>query len=126
MPEVVVLPPKLSAIRDSFGDFLARLNHIELYRSASLLSNEDVNIFIATWASRLAINRPHARNIRLYIRSQGLVGVENLLRQAGGLDIGKTWDDDNREYQQLKGSQTKEALPLDVQKSAQPAPAPDC
>lgn len=111
VPEDMILPPKLSAIRDSFGDFLSRLTHIELYRISDLLNDKDVKHVVSTWATKLAVNQPHARNIRLYIRSQGLQSVEILLRDAGGLDIAKTWDDDNREYQLRKGAPAKVALP---------------
>ena len=86
-PKDAPLPPKLSAIRDSIGDFLGRLTHMELYRSASLINNEDVKAQLSPWTMWLALDKPHARNIRLHIRYRGLWAVEKLLKEATGLDI---------------------------------------
>jgi hypothetical protein len=90
MAEDAPLASKLSAIRDSFSDFFARLTHIELYRSAYLLDSQDIRAFLGPLARRLAEDRPHAKELRLYIRRHKLDHVENLLREVCGLDLRET------------------------------------
>lgn len=106
--EDMPLSSKLSAIRDSFNDLLSRLTHIELYRSSSLMNNDDVRLFVSTWAYRFESDEPHIRNIRLYIRRHNLRGVEKLLKETGGVDISEKWEDDNR-LNQLEQSQAAKA-----------------
>ena len=99
VPKEIPLSPKLSAIRDSFGDFLGRLTHLELYRSSSLLNTSDVAALLSPWTIWLTLDKPHARNIRLHIRYRNLWAVEKLLKEAGGPDIAASRETDMHGYE---------------------------
>lgn len=48
-----IYSPKESAIRDSFGDLLGRLSHLEVYRESELLNLEEIEVVLPNWVITL-------------------------------------------------------------------------
>lgn len=72
---------KEEAIRNSFEDFLGRLNHIEHYLESNLLNVKDIKPFVEIWGQKFKClsEEPHLhRNLKLYIAWRDLKGVQNL------------------------------------------------
>jgi hypothetical protein len=88
--------PTVSAIRDSFGDFLDRLTQIQMYLEAGLLKEEDVRHLVEPWGKRLDATVQDgglARNIRVHLETENRAGVQALFRRFG-IDLQSTLDRD--------------------------------
>ena len=75
---------KEEAIRNSFEDFLGRLNHIEHYLESNLLEVSDIKPFVEIWGQKFKClsEEPYLhRNLKLYIAWRDLKGVQNLFER---------------------------------------------
>lgn len=90
---------KLTAIRDSFEDFLGRLSHLQAFLEANLLTDSEASHIMDNWVRRfthLSSNPQLSRNLRIYIEWRGMKKVQDLFARFG-VDLKKGIDVDLRE-----------------------------
>lgn len=95
--------PKLSAIRDSFEDFLARIAEIWLYIRNDVFTDDDAQRIMRPWIRRFGLEAQRTgviRRLRIYIMRRRLVDVYDLFLHFG-VDISECsiqyWEEVDRE-----------------------------
>jgi hypothetical protein len=97
---------KLTAIRDSFEDFMDRMTQIEMFLDAGLLDEADVCHLVEPWAKRLGGTTARrigdgglSRNFRVYVDSEDKTAVQHLFARYG-VDLRQTLAEDRRGFEQ--------------------------